>query len=422
MAFFGRWRKAKKIKDSDEASESTLDNESDTISDNTSDGTDENFDEEEDAGSKDLSDEELAQEKSVPVSYLDKKRFVNECCETVAELDRQISDARREYEKVTSFLTDIQKIDRIAGDDRKELTEICKNIINLTNERNNYKNRTLTISDAEVRRLEPYEENLVDEVKKMYEAEAYQRAIESDINNLGKEKKMLYGERKGIVEKQNALKAMAKVLTVLIISLMVLLAVIYYTFNVDMTFPYLGVILLAAISATVLFLESGKNRKDMIITERKINKAINLLNKVKIKYVNNINVLDYSCEKYGVKNALDFEKKWNEYCKMKEYERRFRENTDKLSFNNSCLMEILKKYNVEDRDIWVSHAIAINDNKEMVEIRHELNGRRQKLRERIEYNESIRSQKVEEINKLIEENPDMKKEILDIVKKNIKNN
>ena len=166
MAFFSRWRKAKKIKDSDEASESTLDNESDTISDNTSDGTDENFDEEEDAGSKDLSDEELAQEKSVPVSYLDKKRFVNECCETVAELDRQISDARREYEKVTSFLTDIQKIDRIAGDDRKELTEICKNIINLTNERNNYKNRTLTISDAEVRRLEPYEENLVDEVKK----------------------------------------------------------------------------------------------------------------------------------------------------------------------------------------------------------------------------------------------------------------
>ena len=230
---------------------------------------------------------------------------------------------------------------------------------------------------------------------------------------------MLYGERKGIVEKQNALKSMAKVLTVLIISLMVLLAVIYYTFNVDMTFPYLGVILLAAISATVLFLESGKNRKDMIITERKINKAINLLNKVKIKYVNNINVLDYSCEKYGVKNAIDFQKKWNEYCKMKEYERKFRENKDKLSFNNSCLMEILKKYNVEDRDIWVSHAIAINDNKEMVEIRHELNGRRQKLRERIEYNESIRSQKVEEINKLIEENPDMKKEILDIVKQNI---
>ena len=280
------------------------------------------------------------------------------------------------------------------------------------------------IPDAYTKELAKLRSNVTplpfDEIKKMYEEEAYQRAIESDINNLGKEKKMLYGERKEIVEKQNALKAMAKILTVLIISLMILLAVIYYTFNVDMTFPYLGVILLAAISATVLFLESGKNRKDMIITERKINKAINLLNKVKIKYVNNINVLDYSCEKYGVKNALDFEKKWNEYCKMKEYERRFRENTDKLSFNNNCLMDILKKYNVEDRDVWVSHAIAINDNKEMVEIRHELNGRRQKLRERIEYNESIRSQKVEEINKLIEENPDMKKEILDIVKQNIK--
>ena len=191
MAIFSRWINAKKIKASDEFSESTSDNESDTISDMTSYDTDENNDEEVNSSSKDLSDEELAQEKSVPVSYLDKKRFVNECCETVAELDHQISDARREYEKVTSFLTDIQKIDRIAGDDRKELTEICKNIVNLTNERNNYKNRTLTISDAEGRRLEPYEESLVDEIKKMYEAEAYQRAIESDINNLGKEKKML---------------------------------------------------------------------------------------------------------------------------------------------------------------------------------------------------------------------------------------
>ena len=148
------------------------------------------------------------------------------------------------------------------------------------------------------------------------------------MSNLNKEKKKLYSERKDISEKQKALKSMSKVLAVLIISLMILLAVIYYTFNIDMTFPYLGVILLAAISATVLFLESGKNRKDMILTEKKINKAINLLNKVKIKYVNNINVLDYSCEKYGVKNALDFEKTWNEYCKMKEYERRFKENTD----------------------------------------------------------------------------------------------
>ena len=398
MAFWSRWKKK-----------------SDDVSDDINEVSDEADNKENEAFV--LSEDKLIQEKPVPVTILDKKRFVSECCESVAELDRQIEEARREYEKVTSYLTDIQKIDRIEGDARKELNDICKNIVNLTNERNKYKNRTLTISDAQVRRLEPYEEQLVDEIKKMYDAEAYQRAIESDMSNLNKEKKKLYSERKDISEKQKALKSMSKVLAVLIISLMILLAVIYYTFNIDMTFPYLGVILLAAISATVLFLESGKNRKDMILTEKKINKAINLLNKVKIKYVNNINVLDYSCEKYGVKNALDFEKTWNEYCKMKEYERRFKENTDKLNFNNDCLLNILKEFNIADKDIWISHAVAIIYNKEMVEVRHELNQRRQKLRERIEYNESIRADKVGQINEQIESSPDMKEELLEIVKK-----
>ena len=396
MAFWSRWKKK-----------------SDDVSDDINEVSDEADNKENEAFV--LSEDKLIQEKPVPVTILDKKRYVGDCCESVAELDRQIEEARREYEKVTSYLTDIQKIDRIEGDARKELNDICKNIVNLTNERNKYKNRTLTISDAQVRRLEPYEEQLVDEIKKMYDAEAYQRAIESDMSNLNKEKKKLYSERKDISEKQKALKSMSKVLAVLIISLMILLAVIYYTFNIDMTFPYLGVILLAAISATVLFLESGKNRKDMILTEKKINKAINLLNKVKIKYVNNINVLDYSCEKYGVKNALDFEKTWNEYCKMKEYERRFKENTDKLNFNNDCLLNILKEFNIADKDIWISHAVAIIDNKEMVEVRHELNQRRQKLRERIEYNESIRADKGGQINEQIESSPDMKEELLEIV-------
>ena len=125
---------------------------------------------------------------------------------------------------------------------------------------------------------------------------------------------------------------------------------------------------------------------------------------------------------FGVKNALDFEKTWNEYCRMKEYERRFKENTDKLNFNNTCLTDMLKEYAVVDRDIWISHAIAIVDDKEMVEVRHELNQRRQMLRERIEYNESVRAEKVNQIDELIAENPDMTGELLGIVKKYLDNN
>ena len=57
-------------------------------------------------------------------------------------------------------------------------------IVKLTRERNQYKNRNLTISEAAIRRLDPYEEELVDEIKKMYEQEAYQKALDGDLEKL----------------------------------------------------------------------------------------------------------------------------------------------------------------------------------------------------------------------------------------------
>ena len=168
--------------------------------------------------------EEIAdtkQEKFSSVDKKDQKRFVRECCESAMENDKQITEAKKEYEKITSHLSDIQKIDRISGNDRKEMVDICKNIVNLINERNRYKNRTLTITEAQMRRFEPYEEELVDEIKKMYNAETYQKAIESDISNLKKEKELLYNEQREILGRQNSLKSMAKVLSVLLVSLFV---------------------------------------------------------------------------------------------------------------------------------------------------------------------------------------------------------
>ena len=166
----------------------------------------------------------------------------------------------------------------------------------------------------------------------------------------------------------------------------------------------------------MLVFESSKNRRDIILVERKINKAITLLNKVKIKYINNINVLDYNCNKFGVKNAKDFEEKWNEYCKMREYEKKFRENTEMLNANNENLVIMLKELGVKDADIWISRCEAIVDSREMVEIRHELNQRRQMLRERIENNEKLKEGIISQLDEMINAHPEIKGELLGIIK------
>lgn len=365
---------------------------------------------------KKIEQEMLSQENPVTTGKTDAIRFVRNNCEAIAENERQIVEAKKEYEKVTSYLTDIQRIDMAREDEYREIKDTCKSILTLTQERNKYKNRNLTISDAQMRKFEPFEDELVDEIKKMYNAEVYQDAIEGDIKNLKKEKDSLYSQRKEIIEKQNSLKGMTKVLAVLIISLIVLLIVIYYATKTDMTLPYLGVVALAGVSAAMLIYESSKNRRDIIIIERKINKAITLLNKVKIKYINNINVLDYNCNKFGVKNAKDFEEKWSEYCKMREYERKFRENTEMLNANNENLVIMLKELGVKDADIWISRCEAIVDSREMVEIRHELNQRRQMLRERIENNEKLKEGIISQLDAMINAHSEIRGELIKIIK------
>lgn len=376
----------------------------------------ETYEKKDDGIRKQIEQEMLTQDKPVTTGKTDTIRFVRNNCEAIAENERQIAEAKKEYEKVTSYLTDIQRIDMAREDEYREIKDICKSILTLTQERSKYKNRNLTISDAQMRKFEPFEDELVDEIKKMYNAQAYQDAIEGDIKNLKKEKDSLYSQRKEIIAKQNALKGMTKVLAVLIISLIVLLIVIYYATKTDMTLPYLGVVALAGVSAAMLVFESSKNRRDIILVERKINKAITLLNKVKIKYINNINVLDYNCNKFGVKNAKDFEEKWNEYCKMREYEKKFRENTEMLNANNENLVIMLKELGVKDADIWISRCEAIVDSREMVEIRHELNQRRQMLRERIENNEKLKEGIISQLDAMINAHPEIKGELLGIIK------
>lgn len=358
----------------------------------------------------------LEQEEISPVDKADQKNYIRDCCESIAENERQIRKIKKEYEQVTEYLTDIQKIDRITGENREIMLELCKKIKHLLQERNQYKNRELTITDGQIRRFDMYQDELIDEIKKMYQTEAYQRAIESDMMHLEEEKAYLRQNQREIVEKQNALKGMSKILAALIISLIVLFVVIYYTMRVDMTYPYIGTLLLAAVSATVIFVEANRNRRDMTLTERKMNKAIGLLNRTKIKYINNVSVLDYDRHKFKVKNAADFENFWGEYCKAKEYERIFRENTEQLNRNNEELLDLLTEYQVADPEVWLIQTYAILDKREMVEIRHELNQRRQKLREQVEYNITTKKNLLARIERLIRNNPEQREDLLKVVR------
>lgn len=341
--------------------------------------------------------------------------YIKENCQQILEANKQISEAKIEYQVVTSYLMDIQKIDQIAKEERNVLDDAARKLLTLTRERSQYQNSSIRTSDKRFYGIRKYEKEMVKEIKNLRDVEDYDRKIKNDMRYLEGEKSSLLLQQRDIVERQTYLKKIAAIIGGLVFCLFLVLLGISYAFKSDMTIPFLMTVIMVAVSITIVFLEAGKNRYDVAIIEKKLGKAIHLLNKVKIKYVNNTSVLEYGYSKFAVKNSSELQYLWEEYLKAREEERRYQSNTDRLHFYREILIEELEKAAVADTEVWLYQVAALIDNNEMVEIRHKLNVRRQKLRERIEYNSKLKDNSFEEIHEVIKKRPELKADTLEIL-------
>lgn len=350
---------------------------------------------------------------SKPKTQEEYRQYIADSCEQIVEASNQMEDARLEYQVVTEYLMDIQKIDEAPEQIKTEMIEDARQMLTLMRERNQYQTSELRSTDPKFYGIRRYEDNMLEEIKKMREKENYQRIVKNDLNQLENEKKTLIFQRKDIVAGQTFLKKIAVSISILIVSLFILFWGISAAFQSDMTIPYMMTIVMAAGSAAYIFLESNKNKYQVMLIDKKVNKAIGLLNKIKIKYVNNTSVLDYAYSKFNVKSSMELQYLWEQYQKALEDERRYQSNTERLNYYREELLGQLEKLQIKDVEIWTSQAEALIDSKEMVEIRHALNVRRQKLRERIGYNTRLRDNGFEEIRNALKKKPDIKDIVID---------
>ena len=152
----------------------------------------------------------------------------------------------------------------------------------------------------------------------------------------------------------------------------------------------------------------------MKLSEKKLNRAILLQNKVKIKYINTVNTIEYQYAKYGVKNSYDFANAYEMYLDDKKERERYARTTGMLGRATDQLTVILAGIGMHDAEIWQNQLEALYNPKEMVEVRHNLNVRRQKLREQIEFNIKKIDEAKKNIAEFAKDNPQYANDILEI--------
>ena len=344
-----------------------------------------------------------------------REHYVKACLEQMSEAARELDALGGEYNLVTSYLTDMEEIEAQKEDVKEQLRTYAKKILDIGNSKERLDKKRHIMKMEDYVRMERIEQYMPDGYNKLKEAEDYQVLVKKDMGRLEGEKHAYYFRRNELINSQKNMKGITAICVGSMLFLIVLLAVIGSAWHLDVSIGYAIAVLVAASALALVFVKFHEAQRELVKVEKGINKLVLLQNMVKIRYVNNTNLLEYLYVKYDVDSSNELKKLWDKYLEeniQREQEKQMQQDMD---FNQAALVKILRSCNLADPNIWLHQAEALIDNKEMVEIRHGLNIRRQKLRKQMEYNAKAAQEAQDEVKDIVDKYPEYAEKILDLV-------
>ncbi len=350
------------------------------------------------------------------IDYNDKEQrddYVKNCLERMADATRELENLTFEYDMVTSYLKDMEEIEALPPEESEQLKECAKQVALLQDSKTSFMERPHRITDEKYQQIERIVDEVEEGYRKLSEAEEYQEAIRQDLSRLEGEKHAYLYRKNEVMGVIADTRGMAVICVAALGLCILLLLFLQFFLDMDTKIGYLVTAGAAALTITIVYVRHLDARRELRRVENGINKIILLQNKVKIRYVNNTNLLDYLYLKYGVSSAKELTELWENYKIEKEEREKYRRAELELDYNQQELLQMLKRYQIKDPAIWLHQTEAILDPKEMVEIRHNLIIRRQSLRRRMDYNrEVVAGGSQKEIKELVERYPQYAKEIM----------
>ena len=116
------------------------------------------------------------------------EQYVVERLEQMIELTKELDDEKEEYRIVTSYLNDIETLEKIPKEERDKISEIAVNVVQLNKARTEFLNSSKKLSDAQFAQLEQQERELPEAIKRFKTNELHRDTLQRDMKYLEREK------------------------------------------------------------------------------------------------------------------------------------------------------------------------------------------------------------------------------------------
>ena len=222
-----------------------------------------------------------------------RETYVRNCLEKMADATKELENLTFEYDMVTSYLKDMEEIEALPEEEAEELKNCAKKVELLQNSRDDYMGRKRRMSDDRYRQIERMLDEIEEGCAKIKEAEQYQELVKKDLSRLEGEKHAYLYRKNELISAIADTRGMAIISVTALGLCFALLLFLQFFMEMDTKAGYLITAGVAAFAITLIYVKHSEARRDLKRVELSINKIILLQNKVKIRYVNNTELLDY---------------------------------------------------------------------------------------------------------------------------------
>lgn len=344
-----------------------------------------------------------------------RNKFISECLEQMADASGQVEQLSLEYQDVTAYLSDMEIIEDLPRKEEEELLSCVKRIAYYKEEEQKFRSNPNRMLEEEFCQMEFLADDCAQAIHKLSEAETYQEKIRHDLRKIENEKSAYQYRKIELTNSQNNIKGISMIVIIAMLVSVLLLCVLQFALHLDTLLGYLIVAIAGAVVLILSYIKHEDNEGELEKIGRTKNKLIRLQNRVKIRYVNNTNLLEYMYAKYNVSSSRELKNKYEKYQKELEERKKQARSSVELDACEETLHKILRKAKLQDPDRWLKQYDALLDEQLFKEIRHNLIIRRTKLRNQLEYNQKLAQDAQNEIQNAVGEYPQYAEEILNEV-------
>ena len=175
------------------------------------------------------------------------EQYVVERLEQMIELTKELDDEKEEYRIVTSYLNDIETLEKIPKEERDKISEIAVNVVQLNKARTEFLNSSKKLSDAQFAQLEQQERELPEAIKRFKTNELHRDTLQRDMKYLEREKSEWNLRKEYLDHQQKKLKNVLYIIVGLAVTLAVVFGILQIILEKDFYYAWMGLIFATAV-------------------------------------------------------------------------------------------------------------------------------------------------------------------------------